>query len=220
MLNLQPVIWMYFGSVTSVLEAIPLGFLLVYALLLLRRSRIQNQLQRTLVTFVAVAGIGGGIGAVGLGAGLFNLPYVNYYLHDLRTTMAHTHLAFPLAYGLPSMLMWVVAFVFVGKLTDRDLKLASLGAIIMGVGFYLQAFITLLPLGALQLSKEMSFGYWFAKSIFAPIGDVGFWQLPVVQQLVWIRMFGDVVAGIGMGIIALIVIVRFFGKPKVSMQTT
>ncbi len=216
----QPVIWMYFGSVTSVLEAIPLGFLLVYALLLLRRSRIQNQLQRTLVTFVAVAGIGGGIGAVGLGAGLFNLPYVNYYLHDLQTTMAHTHLAFPLAYGLPNMLMWVVAFVFVGKLTDRDLKLASLGAVIMGVGFYLQAFITLLPLGALHLSNEMSFGYWFAKSIFAPIGDAGFWQLPVVQQLVWIRMFGDVVAGIGMGIIALIVIVRFFGKPKVSMQTT
>ena len=90
----------------------------------------------------------------------------------------------------------------------------------MGVGFYLQAFITLLPLGALQLSNEMSFGYWFSKSIFAPIGDAGFWQLPVVQQLVWIRMFGDVVAGIGMGIIALIVIVRFFGKPKVSMQTT
>ena len=29
-----------------------------------------------------------------------------------------------------------------------------------------------------------------------------------------------VTAGIGMGIIALIVIVRFFGKPKVSMQTT
>ncbi len=214
----EPLAWMYIGSVASILEAIPLGFLLVYSLLLLRRSQVQNQLQRTTVVFVAVAGVGGGLGAVGLGAGLVNLPYVNYFLHDLQTTMAHAHASFPLAYGIPSMLMWVVAFFLVGRYSARDLRLAAAGAVIAAVGFYVQVGVTLIPLGAEQLGSVLNNGLWFAKSLYTPLGGAGFWLQPFVQSIVWLRMIGDLVAAVGLGIVALSVIYRGLVRPKPPLQ--
>ncbi len=210
----EPTVWMYLGSVSSILEAIPLGFLIVYSLLLLRKGQIQNRLQRTLVVFTAVAGVGGGLGAVGLGAGLVNLPYINYFLHDLQTTMAHAHLSFPLAYGLPSMMMWVVAFFLAGRLTDRNLKLVSVGAVVAGVGFYMQAFIALLPLAAQQVGSVLNEGFWFAKALYTPLGAAGFWLQPTVQLTVWLRMLGDVTAGVGMGLIALTIIYRGLARQR------
>ncbi len=204
----EPLVWMYLGSAASVLEAIPLGFLLIYSLLLLRKSRALNQLQRTMVVFVGVAGVGGGLGAVGLGAGLLNLPYVNYFLHDLQITMAHAHITFPLAYGIPSMLMWIVPFFLVGRVSARDLRLVSIGAIIAGIGFYIQAIVALIPLGADQMSYLLNNGFWFAKSLYTPLGGAGFWLLSSVQSTIWLRMLGDVTAGVGFGLVALTILYR------------
>ncbi len=108
--NGLPTFWTYVGAVMGTLEAIPLGFVIIYVILLWRRGEIRTELQKTIVTYALVAGIGGGIGVVAFGASLINLPpLLNYFLHGAQTTMAHVHLAFPLAYGLPSILMWVVA---------------------------------------------------------------------------------------------------------------
>jgi len=48
------------------------------------------------------------------GAAFINAPALNCFLHDAQSTMAHAHAAFPLAYGVPSILMWVAAFYLSG----------------------------------------------------------------------------------------------------------
>jgi nitric oxide reductase subunit B len=199
--NGLPTFWMYVGAIMSTLEAIPLGFLIVYAILLWRRGEIRTEFQKTLATYALVAGIGGGIGVVAFGAGLINMPILNYFLHDAQTTMAHAHLAFPLAYGVPTILMWVVSYYLAGLFNDRHLRLMRWAAVIIGVGFYLQALLTLVPLGVLQFKYELSYGYWFIKTLVTPSGNPGFWEIPLVDELVWLRMVGDLVAALGFAIV-------------------
>jgi len=199
--NGLPTFWMYVGAIVSTLEAIPLGFLIIYAILLWRRGEIKTELQKTLATYALVAGIGGGIGVVAFGAGLINMPVLNYFLHDAQTTMAHAHLAFPLAYGVPTILMWVVSYYLAGLFNDRYLRFMRWAAVIIGIGFYLQALLTLVPLGVLQFEYELKYGYWFIKTLTTPSGHPGFWEIPLVDELVWLRMVGDLTAALGFAIV-------------------
>mgnify|MGYP001770633649 FL=1 len=199
--NGLPTFWMYVGAIFSVLEAVPLGFMIIYAIVLWRRGEVRTEFQKTLVTYALVAGVGGGLGVVLFGAAFINAPIFNYYLHDAQSTMAHAHLAFPLAYGVPSILMWVVAFYLSGKFTDRELKYMRWAAVIIGVGFYLQALLTLEPLAVLQLQQELAKGYWFIKTLVTPSGAPGFWQEPIVDEVIWLRMIGDLVAAAGFAIV-------------------
>jgi len=206
-----PVIWMYIGAILSVLEAIPLGMAMGYVILAAKRNKGNNlnQFQKTLITFVLAAGIGGSAGVIVFGAGLINAPIINYFTHDLQFTMAHAHLAFPLAYGLPTILMWVVAYTLSGGFTERDLKYLGIASIIYTVGFYLQALISLLPLGILQWIYELKYGFWYIKTITTPNGNIGFWNLQVVQNLIWLRMIGDLVAASAIAVIILLMLIRF-----------
>ncbi|MFP3045486.1 MAG: cbb3-type cytochrome c oxidase subunit I, partial [Thermocladium sp.] len=199
--NGLPTFWMYVGAIVSTLEAIPLGFLIIYAILLWRRGEIKTELQKTLAAYALVAGIGGGIGAVAFGAGLINMPVLNYFLHDAQTTMAHAHLAFPLAYGVPTILMWVVSYYLAGLFNDRYLRFMRWAAVIIGIGFYLQALLTLVPLGVLQFTYELKYGYWFIKTLVTPSGNPGFWEIPLANELVWLRMVGDLTAALGFAIV-------------------
>ena len=61
-----------------------------------------------------LAGVDCGIGATAFGGGILNAPILNYYLHDSQATMAHVHVAFPLAFGLPTILLWVVMHYLAG----------------------------------------------------------------------------------------------------------
>ena len=209
----QPWIWLYVGSAISLLEAIPLGFAVIYALLVWRRGEARTELQRTTLYVVLIAAIGGGIGAAAFGGGLLNAPILNYFLHDSQVTMAHAHAAFPLAFGLPTIFMWVLMFYLAGAVKDLHLKWVRWGSLLYGVGFYLQALLSLVPLGLLQYRYELKYGYWYAKSLEPlPLDPrlTPFWQLPLAQDLVWIRMLGDLVASLGFVIIGLLLIITFF----------
>ncbi|ABW01134.1 cbb3-type cytochrome c oxidase subunit I [Caldivirga maquilingensis] len=219
--NGLPTFWMYVGAVVSTLEAIPLGFVIIYVILLWRRGEVKTEFQKTLLTYALVAGIGGGIGVVAFGAGLINMPVLNYFLHDVQTTMTHAHLAFPLAYGLPSILMWVVAFYLSGAFNDRILRYMRWAAVIYGVGFYLQALLSLLPLGVLQFEYELQYGFWFIKTLVTPSGHLGFWQIPIVDDFVWLRMIGDLTAAVGIAIVLVAMLLRIrsaLSKP-ISLTT-
>ena len=206
----QPAIWLYIGSIIGILEAIAIGFAVVYAILLLVRKDAKTEFQKTLVVFAAVAGIGGGIGAAGFGGGLLNMPILNYYLHDTQVVMAHAHLAFPLAYGLPSIMLWIVILYLSGAIRDIHLKYMRLGAILYGIGFYLQALVSLLPLGIYQYVLELKYGFWYVKSLTPLLpGITPYWQLPLTNDLIWIRMAGDVTAMIGFSIIGFGVLLTF-----------
>ncbi|MFP3192708.1 MAG: cbb3-type cytochrome c oxidase subunit I [Thermoproteus sp.] len=79
-----PTFWMYVGAIVSVLEAVPLGFMIIYAIVIWRRGGAKTELQKTPLTYALVAGIGGGIGVVVFGAAFINAPALNYFLHDAR----------------------------------------------------------------------------------------------------------------------------------------
>ncbi|WP_460173713.1 cbb3-type cytochrome c oxidase subunit I [Vulcanisaeta sp. JCM 14467] len=206
----QPVIWLYIGSIVSILEVITLGFAIIYALLLWWRGGVKTEFQKTLLYVTVLAGVGGGIGAAAFGGGVLNAPILNYYLHDSQATMAHAHVAFPLAFGLPTILLWVVMLYLTGAVRDSYLRFVRIGATLYTVGFYLQALITLLPLGFLQYMYELKYGFWYIKSL-EPLfpGLTPFWQLPLAQDLIWLRMIGDLTAAAGFAIIGLLVLFAF-----------
>jgi nitric oxide reductase subunit B len=74
-------------------------------------------------------------------------------------------------------------------------------AVIIGVGFYLQALLTLVPLGTLQFMYELKYGYWFIKTLVTPSGHPGFWEIPLADEFVWLRMVGDLIAALGFAIV-------------------
>ncbi|MEM3257123.1 MAG: cbb3-type cytochrome c oxidase subunit I, partial [Thermoplasmatales archaeon] len=218
----EPTVWLYVGSIVGILEAIAIGFAVVYAILLWirRKTDAKTEFQKTLLIFTLVAGIGGGIGAAGFGGGLLNMPILNYYLHDTQVVMAHAHLAFPLAYGLPSIMLWIVILYLTGAMKEVHLKYMRWGAILYGIGFYLQALLSLLPLGILQYEYELKYGFWYIKSLDPLVpGLIPFWQLPLTQTLIWIRMIGDVTAMLGFSIIGFAILFTFRGGLGKSMDS-
>jgi nitric oxide reductase subunit B len=176
-----------------VANLIPLGFLIAHTVVLWRRGEYKTELQKTLLTFVMVAAFSGAIDVVAFGAGLINMPVVNYYLHGSQGTMAHAHLA--MAYGVSAMLIWVVAFLLAGAFTEKHLRRLRITAVVMAVGFYLQVLLSLMLLMTNQFITTQQLGYWASKAIFAPDGTPAFWARPDIQLYVWLRLIGDVVAG-------------------------
>ncbi len=111
--------------------------------------------------------------------------------------MVHAHLAMPMAYGVPTMLMWVVAFHLTGASTEQRLSFLRIAVVVMAAGFYLQVLISLMLLMANQFITTQQLGYWVSKAIFAPDGTPAFWAGPDIQLYVRLRLIGDVVAGAG-----------------------
>jgi nitric oxide reductase subunit B len=186
---------MYVGAVMSTLEVIPLGLLIAYTVVLWRRGEYKTKFQKMLLTFVMAAAFGGAIGVVAFGTGLINMPVVNYYLHGPQGTMVHAHLAMPMAYGVPTMLMWVAAFHLAGTSTEQRLRRLRITVVVMAAGFYLQVLMSLMLLMTNQFITTQQLRYWASKAIFAPDGTPAFWARPDIQLYVWLRLIGDVVAG-------------------------
>lgn len=169
-------------------------------MVLWRRGEYKTGLQKTLLTFVMVAAFGGAIGVVAFGAGLINMPVVNYYLHGSQGTIVHAHLAMPMAYGVPTMLMWVVAFHLAGASTEQRLSRLRIAVVVMAVGFYLQVLLSLMLLMTNQFITTQQLGYWASKAIFAPDSTPACWARPDIQLYVRLRLIGDVVAGAGIAV--------------------
>jgi nitric oxide reductase subunit B len=66
----------------------------------------------------------------------------------------------PNAYGVPTMLMWVVAFLQVGASTEQRLRSLRIAVVVMAVGFYLQVLLSLMLLMTNQFITTQQLGYW------------------------------------------------------------
>ena len=207
----QPTFWMYVGAVFSTLEVLPIGFLIAYTILLWKRGEVRTDLQKVLVRFILVAAFGGAIGVVAFGAGLINMPVINYYVHGLQSTMVHAHLAYPLSYGVPTMLMWTVAFYLAGGFDARSIRRILLAVVLFAAGLYLQVALSLGLLTAEQFREVVDKGYWFAKTLYTPSMEPGFWQQPHVKAMVWARVIGDLVTA---SAIAIFMIEMLRGLPR------
>src|SRR5262245_51730263 len=134
-----------------------------------------------------------------VGAGLFgfliNPPIALYYMQGLNTTPVHAHTALFGVYGLLSLgLTLMVARVLTGMRVWKESKLAAAFWCMNG-GLVLMVGLSLLPIGIAQAVASVQTGLWYARS-------AEFLQQPWLEQLRWLRLFGDTVFLIGVGAFA------------------
>ncbi len=129
-----------------------------------------------------------------LGAGVFgfmiNPPISLYYIQGLNTTPVHAHAALFGVYGFLALGFTLLVLRYIRPqlvFSERLMKTAFWG---LNGGLVLMIVTSLLPIGLIQFSASVSEGLWWARS-------EEFMQQPLLQQLRWVRTYGDVVFIIG-----------------------
>lgn len=129
-----------------------------------------------------------------IGAGLFgfliNPPLALYYMQGLNTTATHGHAAL---FGVYGMLGLGLMLFCMRGLTDParwNNKLLKLSFWCLNIGLAMMVFLSLFPQGLWQTYISFTQDYVTARSAETI-------HSPVMQALVWARVPGDIVFGIG-----------------------
>lgn len=129
-----------------------------------------------------------------VGAGLFgfliNPPIALYYMQGLNLTASHAHASL---FGVYGMLGLGLTLYCMRGLTDINVwnqKLLKVSFWSLNIGLGMMTFLSLLPQGIIQTYISIDQGYSFARS-------ADLIQSPIMQALVWARVPGDMVFGVG-----------------------
>jgi nitric oxide reductase subunit B len=187
----QPDVWIPFGSVFSTLELIPLVLILFEAMGQYRALATGDETFPYTLPFVFIiaSGFWNFLGAGVLGF-FINLPLVNYYEHGTYLTVGHAHAAMFGAFGFLALGMAVYMLRISTKpseWTERRLRWAFW---LWNVGLAVMVFVSVLPVGFLQLEAAFTGTYGAARSL-------AFYDQEIVQLLFWARLPGDtmIIAG-------------------------
>jgi nitric oxide reductase subunit B len=146
-----------------------------------------------------------------VGAGLFgfliNPPLALYYMQGLNTTPLHGHTALFGVYGMLGIGLMLFCLRGLGRTAVWDEKLLGGAFWTLNIGLAAMAVFSLAPAGLLQVHAAVTHGFWYARS-------AEFLQTPLMQTIVWLRMPGDIIFSIGVGMLALFVFKLFVGKAK------
>jgi nitric oxide reductase subunit B len=194
-----PTVALAWGSVFSALEVVPLVLIGFDAMDDLRRSQSSIWVRRykwPIYFFVAVAFWNM------VGAGLFgftiNPPIALYYMQGLNTTPLHGHAALFGVYGMLGIgLMLICLRVLIPGVEWKD-GLLRFSFWALNGGLMAMCLLSLLPVGLLQTWASVEHGYWYARSS-------EFMQMPVVQNLRWMRIPGDTIFAAGAVTLAIFV---------------
>ncbi|WP_326543932.1 nitric-oxide reductase large subunit [Pseudorhodoferax sp.] len=152
-----------------------------------------------------------------LGAGVFgfmiNPPISLYYVQGLNTTPVHAHAALFGVYGFLALGFTLMVLRYLRPMfvfSEPLMKTAFWG---MNIGLVMMIFLSLLPVGFIQFTASVGEGLWYARS-------EAFMQQPLLQNLRWIRTFGDVVFIAGGLAMALQVVLGLLDKRGHSAATT
>ncbi|BBX14012.1 MAG: cbb3-type cytochrome c oxidase subunit I [Mycolicibacter algericus] len=190
-----PVEHMALGAFFSAAEVIPLTFLTVEAWAFLQLGARQeaggehNFPARWAVMFLVAVGFWNFLGA-GIFGFLINLPVVSYYEIGTALTANHAHAAMFGVYGMLAVALAMFAFRYVIPADKWPNKLARLSFWSMNIGLAWMVFVTLLPLGVLQLFHSVNAGYFEARSL-------GYITKPGNALLEWMRLPGDLIVIVG-----------------------
>lgn len=129
-----------------------------------------------------------------VGAGLFgfmiNPPVALYYMQGLNTTPVHGHAALFGVYGMLGIgLMLFCLRALKPSLIWKDRPIAF-AFWMLNLGLLAMVTLSLLPIGLLQAWASIDVGMWYARS-------AEFMQRPIVQDLRWLRMVGDILFTFG-----------------------
>jgi nitric oxide reductase subunit B len=157
--------WVGWGAIFSSMEPVPLLTLVVRGLMEYRDIRKEGRefSYKWPMYFLVAASFWNFLGA-GIFGFLINLPIINFYEHGTYLTMHHGHTAMFGTYGMLSVALLLFSWRgMVDKAYWKDgiLKLSFWG---LNGGLFLMAFVTLLPVGAMQAWISFKDGLWAARS--------------------------------------------------------
>ncbi|HCY8183194.1 TPA: cbb3-type cytochrome c oxidase subunit I [Staphylococcus aureus] len=205
-------IWLALGSCFSALEVVPLCLLIWEAYThyrLYKKSDIAFPYKGTFI-FLASTGLCNAIGAGALGF-LINTPAVNYFEHGTQWTAAHAHGSMAGVYGMFSIAIALYVFKNITKKefwTPKVEKWIKISCWALNVGLAGMVFVTLIPVGYIQLKDGLEDGYWHSRL-------TSFYEQPLVKAIMWGRMPWDIIFTVGV-IILVVIFIRGYRhlKPK------
>jgi nitric oxide reductase subunit B len=192
----MPDLWVPIGSVFSTLELIPLVFILYEALgqYAAMTTDGENFPYTLPFMFIVASGVWNFVGAGVLGF-FINLPLINYFEHGTYLTVGHAHAAMFGAFGFLALGM-VTYMLRIGISPSRwDGTWLRRAFWAWNIGLALMVFVSVLPVGFLQLEAAFTDSYAAARS-------VAFYNQPIVQDLFWARLPGDTLIIVGTVIFA------------------
>jgi len=187
----MPDIWVPIGSVFSTLELIPLVFILYEALGQYRAMAGSGESfpYKLPFMFIIASGVWNFVGAGVLGF-FINLPLINYYEHGTYLTVGHAHAAMFGAFGFLALGM-VTYMLRIAIEPDRwDGSWLRYAFWCWNVGLALMVFVSVLPVGFLQLEAIFTESYAAGRSL-------AFYNQPIIQDLFWARLPGDTLLILG-----------------------
>ena len=199
--NGEPAEVLALGAFFSALEFIPLTFLTLEAWTFLQLGASQESSSPTpfphrwAVMFLVAVGFWNFLGA-GVFGFLINLPIVSYYEIGTALTANHSHAAMMGVYGMLAVGFMLFCLRYLVPEDRWSDKLAKISFWSLNIGLAWMCFVTLLPLGVVQLHRSVSEGYWSARELNFLTNDLN-------ALLGWLRLPGDVVF-IGGGVLPLL----------------
>jgi len=133
-----------------------------------------------------------------VGAGLFgfliNPPVALYYMQGLNLTPVHGHTALFGVYGMLGigLMLFTLRALTLGRAwNEKPLRFAFWA---INIGLTLMVTLSMLPIGIAQTVAAIDHGTWYARS-------AEFMQTPWLQNVRWLRAFGD--SSFALGALAL-----------------
>ncbi|MCL6573085.1 MAG: nitric-oxide reductase large subunit [Bacillus sp. (in: Bacteria)] len=185
-------VWIALGSVFSALEIIPLTLLILEAYeqyKMLRDGGVDFPYKSTFWFLISTA-IWNLVGAGVLGF-LINLPAVNYFEHGQQLTPAHAHAAMMGVYGMFAISLLLFSLRNVVDPKAWNDKLLKFVCWMLNIGLAGMVFITLLPIGFVQLKMAYDQGYWASRD------PKIFFENELVHNLLLFRAVPDTIFLIG-----------------------
>ncbi len=209
-----PEVWLPIGSVFSTLEFIPLLFILYEALGHYRAMDTAGTdfPYRMAFYFIVASSVWNFFGAGVIGF-FINLPVISYFQSGTYLTVAHAHGAMFGAFGFLAMGMAVYILrvtTRAEKWTDRRLRWSFW---LCNAGLALMLFLSLLPVGFLQLEVAFTEGYAASRSL-------EFYNGGLIQTLFWLRMPGDTLLILGAAVFAWDVAAKLLFQRKATAEET
>lgn len=191
------------------MEIIPLTLLILEAyeqFKMLRDGGVDFPYKSTFWFLISTA-IWNLVGAGVLGF-LINLPAVNYFEHGQQLTPAHAHAAMMGVYGMfaISLLLFALRNIVNPKVWND--KLLKIVCWMLNIGLAGMVFITLLPIGFVQLKLTYEQGYWASRDPETYFG------IEIVQNLLLFRAVPDTIFLIGVVGLVYFCIKAFFNLRK------
>jgi len=206
----QPDVWIPLGSVFSTLELIPLILILFEAINEYRAMATGDDFPYTLpFMFIIASGFWNFLGAGVLGF-FINLPLINYYEHGTYLTVGHAHAAMFGAFGFLALGMATYMLRISTKPDLWNEQRLRWAFWCWNIGLAVMVFVSVLPVGFLQLEVAFTENYDAARSL-------AFYEKDIVQLLFWARLPGDTLIIAGTGIFCWDMIAKRFALRDVSM---